>query len=430
MRVALNGYFWSQPRTGSGQYLRHLWSALQEFALPSGDSHKPLDLAMLLPARALLDDPVPTGPAASVAIAPPDTVSSRSANLGKLLWEEWGIVKEARKCRADLLHSPYLSAPLVSRHYEESAAILLAQESERIGRSSNFIDYTPSRYIPLIVTAHDMIPWVVPGYNGSLAFRLYLLFAALGVKRAAAIMADSEASRQDVIRFLNLRPEKVHTVYLGTEPTRAYTDADLDEVRARYDLPRRYAFYLGGFDRRKNVPLLLRAWRDALPSLDQPGGGPLLAIGGAVPEPGGIFPDVRGEAESLGLSGSEAPLRFLGRISESDKPLLMAAAHLFIYPSAYEGFGLDPLEAMSVGCPVVSSSGGSLAEVVGEGGLLVPPGDHATLTQAIIRAWNDPELRADLSARGKIQSARFTWERTARQTLDIYSSVLNKYVRT
>jgi glycosyltransferase involved in cell wall biosynthesis len=121
-----------------------------------------------------------------------------------------------------------------------------------------------------------------------------------------------------------------------------------------------------------------------------------------------------------------APVKFLGRISESDKPLLMAAARLFVYPSSYEGFGLDPLEAMSVGCPVVSSSGGSLSEVVDKGGILVPPGDEEALSQAILRVWTHDILRADLRIRGKMQAARFTWERTAKETRNLYTLALRK----
>jgi glycosyltransferase involved in cell wall biosynthesis len=324
-------------------------------------------------------------------------LSGRSANLDKLLWEEWGVTREARRQGATLLHSPYLTAPL----------------------------YT--RAIPSVVTAHDMIPWVVPGYEGSLQVRVYLRLAIAGVKKAKLIMADSDASRRDIIEVLKVSPRKVRTVYLGMEPHPNYTREELDEVRARHGLPETYAFYLGGFDRRKNVPLLLRAWRAVVDQVGRDGGEvPTLTIGGKVPEPGGIVPDTRAEARALGFDGNDSPVRFLGRVSEEDKPRLMAAARLFVYPSAYEGFGLDPLEAMSVGCPVVSSSGGSLREVVGDGGLLVPPGDEAALTAAIARAWAEPALRQALSARGKQQAARFTWHRTAEQTLSIYEEVMRK----
>jgi glycosyltransferase involved in cell wall biosynthesis len=397
MRVAFNGYFWDQPRTGSGQYLRHLWDALPGVIPPS---QKPSSqLLMLLPPGIRGDDLVPVDDLRRARRVAPNPLEGKSANLDKLAWESLGVARAARRAGAQLLHVPYLAAPW------------------RKGLS-------------VVVTAHDMIPWVVPGYSGSLAVRLYLELAARATRRARLILADSEASRLDVIRILKVSPSRVHTVYLGTEPHPNYTEAQLDEVRARHGLPRDFAFYIGGFDTRKNVPLLLRAWRDFVEGL----GGewcaanrPVLAIGGAVPQAGGVFPDVLNEADRLGLRYTEGgTVRFLGRISEEDKPVLMAAARLFVYPSAYEGFGLDPLEAMSVGCPVVSSSGGSLKEVVGDAGLLVPPGDEPALAKAIRRAWADGSLRESLGAQGKERAALFTWQRTAEQTWRLYGLALHK----
>lgn len=401
MRVAFNGHFWDQPLTGSGQYLRHLWTALSEIAGHT-DSHAAAvqnpTFSLLLPPASTSNEPVPTPPGFSAHRARPlplGPLSGRSANLDKLLWEEWGVTREARRQGATLLHSPYLTAP------------------------------HSTRGMPTVVTAHDMIPWVVPGYKGSLQMRLYLRLAVAGVKKARLIMADSDASRIDIIKVLKVPPRKVRTVYLGMEPHPDYTREEIDEVRARHGLAGAYAFYLGGFDRRKNVPLLLRAWRAVADHMRRDGGEvPTLAIGGGVPTPGGIIPNIRAEARALGFDGNDSPVRFLGRVSEEDKPRLMSAATLFVYPSAYEGFGLDPLEAMSVGCPVVSSSGGSLGEVVGDGGLLLPPDDEAALTAAIVRAWTDPTLRQSLSERGKQQAARFTWQRTAEQTLSIYEEVM------
>lgn len=396
MRVALNGYFWNQPRTGSGQYLRHLWAALSELMPPSGHDEA-ADFSLLLPPGLRPNVPVPTPPGFDLHTARYSPAGGKSSNLDKVLWEEWSVVEHARRAGAGLLHTPYLSAPLRKR-------------------------------LPTVVTAHDMIPWVVPGYKGSLAVQLYLRLAVTGVRRADLILADSDASRRDVIRVLRVAPHKVRTVYLGMEPHAEYTRDELDEVRARMGLPSRFAFYMGGFDRRKNVPLLLHAWRRVVDTLAREEGGeaPLLAIGGDVPHAGGVFPDVTGVAATLGFEGQGAPVRFLGRISERDKPLLMASSRLFVYPSAYEGFGLDPLEAMSVGCPVVSSSGGSLVEVVGEGGLLVPPGDEEALMQALVHIWKDDAQRQELALRGKKQAARFTWRRTAEQTLAAYRVLSQK----
>lgn len=391
MHVALNGYFWDQPRTGSGQYLRHLWSALSE--LPPLRDHR---FTMLMPPARSHEDPVPASPTFQIAHAkPPPFISGKNHNLDKVIWEQQGITTEAKRHKATLIHAPYLSAPI-------------------------------RKSCPTVVTAHDMIPWIVPGYKGSLPVQLYLSLAAASARRANLIIADSHASRRDVINVLKVSPRKVHTVYLGIEPAPAYTSDQLEHVRARFGLPPRFAFYIGGFDRRKSVPLLLQSWRRVLDAMPQwcGDGKPVLAIGGAVPDPGGIFPDVRGVASALGLiGGMETSVRFLGRISESDKPLLMTAAHLFIYPSAYEGFGFDPLEALSVGCPVVSSSGGSLKEVVGDAGLLVPPGDEAELAGAILGLWDDESQRNYLSERGRARAKLFTWQRTAEQTLHLYSVV-------
>src|SRR5205823_7150381 len=143
-------------------------------------------------------------------------------------------------------------------------------------------------------------------------------------------------------RVLGVSPRRVHRVYLGVDAHPECSPEQLADMRARFGLPESYAFYLGGFDRRKNVPLLLRAWKAALPRLAEGSEyGPVLAIGGAVPMPGGVFPDIMGEARRLGFEMEGSPVRFLGRVSEEDKLMLMAGARLFVFPSAYEGFGLD-----------------------------------------------------------------------------------------
>jgi glycosyltransferase involved in cell wall biosynthesis len=360
MRVALNGYFWDQPRTGSGQYLRHLWRALPETLAPVGSAPggapgegEHLDLVMLHPrGSGILDYGSPQ-------------IQNRLTPLDKFLWEGWGVMSAAVREGAQLLHVPYLSAPFAKR-------------------------------VPVVVTAHDMIPWVVPGYGGSPTVRLYLALAAAAVKRADLIIADSEASRRDALRVLKVPPGKVHTVYLGAVTPPEHIRQQLDEVRSRHGLPSEFAFYLGGFDRRKNVPLLLRAWRGAVDRL------------------------------AAEWCAEDCPVRFLGGVTEEDKSMLMAAARLFVYPSAYEGFGLDPLQAMSAGCPVVSSSGGSLQEVVGDAGLLAPPDDVAALRDAIVRAWTDDALRSRLSTLGKARARSFTWQRTAEQTAALYSLALKR----
>jgi glycosyltransferase involved in cell wall biosynthesis len=115
-----------------------------------------------------------------------------------------------------------------------------------------------------------------------------------------------------------------------------------------------------------------------------------------------------------------------GWIDEEDAPAIMNAASVFVYPSLYEGFGLPPLEAMACGTPVICSNASSLPEVVGDGGLLVDPRDVGALANAIARALADEGLRAQLRMRGLAQAQRFSWERTARETMAVYQSVAAK----
>ena len=116
-------------------------------------------------------------------------------------------------------------------------------------------------------------------------------------------------------------------------------------------------------------------------------------------------------------------MRFLGGVPEADKPLLYRAATVFLFPSRYEGFGLDPLEAMACGTPVVSSDAASLPEVVGEGGILVAPDDAGAWAAAIARLWESAGDREQLAERALAQARSFSWERTAAQTIAVYRQV-------
>src|SRR5438270_806840 len=177
MRVALNGYFWGQPRTGSGQYLRHLWSAFSDLTPPTespGSQRFPGESDMVLMLMPVGGNFKTGDKHLQTAILEPKPL----APVQKFAWENWGVMSRAVRQRADLLHVPYLSAPWAKR-------------------------------VPVVVTAHDMIPWVLPGYEGSPAVRIYLMLAALAVKRADLIIADSDASRRDVIRVLKVPSSRV-----------------------------------------------------------------------------------------------------------------------------------------------------------------------------------------------------------------------------
>jgi glycosyltransferase involved in cell wall biosynthesis len=252
--------------------------------------------------------------------------------------------------------------------------------------------------------------------------RLYNRLVALAARRCAVIMADSEASRRDILRVLDVPPKRVRVVYLAADARfQPCTDPRaLARVRARYGLPARYIFYLGGLDERKNVPGLLRAYARLPVSLRREQQLCLAIAGQARRADPRRFPPLEPEIERLGIG---AEVRLLGHLSEADKPLVYSGAALFAFPSLYEGFGLDPLEAMACGTPVVCSNRTSLPEVVGPGGLLVDPMDEQAFAAAIEQVLRSPGLAADLVVRGREQAARFRWDDTARRVAALYRAL-------
>jgi glycosyltransferase involved in cell wall biosynthesis len=187
-------------------------------------------------------------------------------------------------------------------------------------------------------------------------------------------------------------------------------------VLSRYGITRPYLLYLGGINARKNITQLFTAYariRERHPDL-------LLVVGGKRQWRTG---EIDAAFRRLDLASH---VHFTGYVADGDLPALYSAAELFVFPSLYEGFGLPPLEAMACGTPVVTSNVSSLPEAVGDAALTVDPYDVGELVLAIDRLLTDEMLRADLRRRGLERASRFTWARTARETLAIYEQVLRR----
>jgi glycosyltransferase involved in cell wall biosynthesis len=239
---------------------------------------------------------------------------------------------------------------------------------------------------------------------------------ARATERAAAVLADSEHTAADIRRYLDIDPDRVHVVLLGVEP-RFRPGVEASEVRQRFRLPERFGLYLGGFDVRKNLAVLLTSWRDVFADT-----GLALVLAGRLPGPGDpLHPDPRELARRAGLP--DGAIAFVGHVAEEDKPALYGAASVFAFPSRYEGFGLPPLEAMACGTPVVCSDATSLPEIVGDAALLVDPDDVTGWVERLTAVAEDEALAARLSAAGLERAAEFTWERTAAATLAVYRAV-------
>jgi alpha-1,3-rhamnosyl/mannosyltransferase len=185
----------------------------------------------------------------------------------------------------------------------------------------------------------------------------------------------------------------------------------------RLGLPDRYLLYVGGADARKNIGVLL----EAMAAVGDDPAVPPLVIAAGLPKPGqdALFPDWRGMARALGLSG----VQFVERIAEEDLPAVYRGALAFCFPSRAEGFGLTPLEAMACGTPVLCSNASCLPEATGDAAVLLPPHDAAAWAAAIRSIARDAGLRDDLRARGIARAAGFRWEETAARVSSIIRDV-------
>ncbi len=273
----------------------------------------------------------------------------------------------------------------------------------------------PLRRVPTVLTVHDLIFRHLPEHHKSLN-RWYLnLTLPLYCRRADHIIAVSEATRRDVIDAYHIPPEKITTIHEAADPSFAPQSPDaVAAARARYHLPERFFLHIGTIEPRKNLTRLLRAWEP-------------LYLAGAVPPL--VLAGKRGWLTGDFFTALEAsPARdavlFTGYVANADLPAVCAAATALVFPTLYEGFGLPPLEAMACGTPVACSNTASLPEVVGDAALTCDPLDESALADALRRIANDADLRADLRERGFAQAARFSWDKTATETIRVYREVI------
>ena len=241
-----------------------------------------------------------------------------------------------------------------------------------------------------------------------LGYRLSLA----AIRRVAAVITDSESSRNDFLRFTDCDPSRVYLIPLGvSERFRPVDRKDGDRVEERDGRPMRI-LHVGHCGVYKNIEGILRS----IPLLVARLGPQVVFV-----KAGGPF--TRSQLALIDRLGIEQHVQHLGMIPAAALPGVYAGADLLLMPSLHEGFGLPALEAMACGTPVIASNQGSLPEVVGEAGLLVEPNDVEQIAAAAERLLTDAELRADLRKKGLERARTFTWERTARETLAVYRQV-------
>lgn len=269
---------------------------------------------------------------------------------------------------------------------------------------------------PAVVTMHDITFALHPEWFTWKARFAFNGFARASARKARHVLTVSECSRADIIAAYDLPESRVTAVPLAPDPGFvAVTDPTrIEDVRKRYDLGTEYLLHVGAITPRRNLGRLLEAFasiRRRAPHLT-------LALAGTVEPPS---PPIEIELNRKGLAAS---VRVLGYVRPGDLPVLYSGATGVVYPSLYEGFGLPVLEAMACGVPVLTSSTSCFPEVAADAALLVDPHSTEAIADGLWRMLSDTTLRESLIRKGLARAATYSWDRTARATLDVYRNAL------
>lgn len=269
---------------------------------------------------------------------------------------------------------------------------------------TNFVLAPPGRGAAGVVTIHDLSYLRVPDTVSAASAR-YRELVPRSLRRAALVLADTQAVADEIADEYRLAPDRIRAIHLGVDPE--WFDAGTGASPApALDLPPRYLLFVGTLEPRKDVSTLLAAFRQL--RREEPATPPLVLVG-----PSGWGPAL----DTAGLT--PADVRLLGYLDTAELRSVVAGAAVLCFPSLYEGFGLPPLEALAAGTPVVASDIPAVREVVGGAGAgveLVPVRDADALASAISRLLATPVEPAV----GRAYASRFTWLQTASRTAQAY----------
>lgn len=269
--------------------------------------------------------------------------------------------------------------------------------------------------VPTLLTVHDLSFLHYPETFPKTLVRYLNRVVPWSIQRATHVLADSEATKRDLVTLWKIPEEKVTVLLSGVnERFRPVGEAaKLTAVRKTYRIGEApYLLSVGTIQPRKNYQMLIRAFRPVADKLPHN----LIISGGK----GWLYDEMLAEVATQGLEGR---VRFIGFVDDADLPTLYSGATLFMFPSMYEGFGLPLLEAMGCGTPVISSDASSLPEV-GEGtAVYLSPKDQQSWTDTMLDLLQNKEARAALAQKGVAHAAQFSWQKTAEHLLAIYRSI-------
>jgi len=267
-----------------------------------------------------------------------------------------------------------------------------------------------------LLTIHDLAFLVGPEWFEPVLQRYLSRAVPRSLAQADMVLADSHATKNDLVRLLQADPSKVHVIHLGADPRfKPWPADDLAAVRERLKLPEKFILFVSTLEPRKNVVRLLEAF-----AMSFGFGAPndlKIVLGG---RKGWLYDDIFAAIDRLHLHDR---VHYLDYLDDRDLPAVYNLASAYTYVPLYEGFGLTALEAMACGTPVLTSDKASLPEVVGDAALVVDAYDTQAMAQGLARILTDTALREQLRQAGPQQAARFSWQLAAQQLRGYYEQL-------
>lgn len=271
-----------------------------------------------------------------------------------------------------------------------------------------------------VVTIHDMVYKAFPETMNSKTRILLNLAMNKSMKRADAVVTDSEFSRSEIIKYFPQYRDKVEVVPCGVDCDMFKPIQDrsiIEKVKANHNIKGKYFLYLGTLEPRKNLTRLVKAYEILSRRKEDC---PLLVLAGGK---GWLYDEIFEEVNKSGLGDK---VIFTQYIPGEEICPLMNGSEAFVFPSLYEGFGMPPLEAMACGTPVIVSGSASLPEVVGDCGLIVDAYSEESIADAMGKIADNEELRKQLSEKGIIRAREFSWKKSAEKLYTIYERLVQQ----